>query len=137
MILMKSYRLKSFQLSEEILERIGRVKRKTGLTKNNVICRWAFYLSLSVAGNPLSDRKLSFPDGGRGEIAWEVFGGEQQRFLAKLLFDRCKIENEDKDEITSINLKDTLLAHINRGLTHLLGSKNVNSISDLMKTVLT
>ena len=34
--------IKNFQLSTEILDQISILKRKTGITKNNVLCRWHF-----------------------------------------------------------------------------------------------
>ena len=136
MSLMKKYPLKNFQLSTEILDQISILKRKTGITKNNVLCRWAFYCSLTIEGNPLANRKLTFPEAGKGEISWDVFGGEQAPLLAQLLVDQCKLENDQETLFTTTEFKDSLLAHINRGLSHLIGTKKVNSISDLARVAI-
>ncbi|MDC3075701.1 DNA sulfur modification protein DndE [Paracoccaceae bacterium] len=133
---MKRYPLKSFQLSTEILDQISVLKRKTGITKNNIICRWAFYCSLTLEGNPIANRKLNFPEDGKGEISWEVFGGEQAPLLAQLLVERSETETEQENLFSGSHLKDTLLAHINRGLSHLIGKRKVSSISDLARVAI-
>ena len=132
---MRNHPLKSFQLSNEILEQISRFKRKTGISKNNVICRWAFYYSISLDGSPLLNQNFSYPEGGKGEISWEVFGGEQSILLSKLLTKKCMDYDRNNPNINQI-LKDTLLSHIYRGLNQLLSTKKINSISDLIKTIL-
>ena len=73
---------------------------------------------------------MTFPEAGKGEISWDVFGGEQAPLLAQLLVDRCKLENDQETLFTTTEFKDSLLTY-KQGLTHLIGAKKVNTISDL------
>ena len=64
----------------------------------------AFYCSLTIE-KPLANRKLTFPEAGKGEISWDVFGGEQAPLLAQLLVDRCKLEMIKRRCLRLLNLK--------------------------------
>ena len=121
-------RVRSFQLNTEASDQLLRLRRSTGINKNNVLCRWAFCMSLRRNG-PLALVDLTFETSGRGEINWETFAGEHSSVYLALLKLRLV---EDGVELTSENLKIHLLQHINRGLGYLLGSKKIKTIRDLI-----
>ena len=120
--------IKSFQLSTQALDQLRRLKIKTGITKNNVLCRWAFCSSVAVAGK-LPRQNWDYDGSGRGEIAWETFSGENGAVYLSILKQRLI---EDQLEITNVSLKEQLLMHIHRGLGYLLGGGTVDSIEELV-----
>lgn len=125
--------IKSVQLNVEALEQITRLKKSLGINKNNVMCRWALLLSLSEPGK-MTELSLNFETGGRGEIAWDTFGGEHAAIYLAVLKLRL---NEDGIEPNYDNLRKHLIQHINRGLGYMLGGKNMKSIRDLVALALT
>ena len=120
--------VKAFQLNVEALDQISRIKKSVGINKNNVICRWAFMLSLKEPGR-ISDLNLTYDSSGRGEISWETFGGEFSAIYLALLKQRM---HQEEVSINTENLKTHILHHINRGLGYILGSGNIRSISHLI-----
>ena len=120
--------IKSIQLNQEALEQITRLKKSLGINKNNVICRWALVISLREGGK-LTPLSLNFDTGGRGEIAWETFGGAHASTYLALI--ELKL-NKEGIAPTAENLRKYIIQHINRGLGYLLGGKNMKSIRDLV-----
>ena len=121
--------IKSIQLSQQGLEQVSRLKRRTGIKKNNVLCRWALCISLREPGVPVADKLENDPNG-RGEIAWETLVGANGSLYLCLMKQRCF---EDGIEITPENLKTQFVLHIHRGLGYLLGSGKIQSIEDLVQ----
>jgi DNA sulfur modification protein DndE len=123
--------IKSVQLNIEALDQITRLKKSLGINKNNVMCRWALLLSLSETGK-ITELSLNFETGGRGEIAWDTFGGEHAAMYLAILKIRLK---EDGIEPNYDNIRKYLIQHINRCLGYMLGGKNLKSIRDLIALV--
>ncbi len=124
--------IKTFQLSTQALEQLSRLKRNTGISTNNVLCRWAFCLSLSEKSRP-PQQSFEYDGSGRGEISWETFSGEYGSVYLALLKQRCF---EDGCGVSSNELKNQLLLHIHRGLGYLLGNKSASSIEALVEGAL-
>ena len=120
--------IKSVQLNVEALEQITRLKKTLGINKNNVMCRWALLLSLREPGK-ITELNLNFDTGGRGEIAWDTFGGEHAAMYLAVLKLRLK---QDGIDPSYDNMRKHLIQHINRGLGYMLGGKSMKSIRDLI-----
>ena len=113
--------VKTTQNAKNIL---GRLKFNTGIQNWNIICRWAFCLSLKQESAPrVVDEKL---DG--VEMTYETFAGKHSNIYLTLLVNSLK---KHKLEIHQLNLNKYLRAHINRGISILYNLKMKN-ISDML-----
>ena len=113
--------VKTTQNAKNILSKI---KSKTGIQNWNIICRWAFCLSLKQDTPPrVIDEKL---DG--VEMTYETFAGKHSNIYLTLLINSLK---KHKLEIHQLNLNKYLRAHINRGISILYNLK-MKSISDMI-----
>ena len=113
--------VKTTQNAKNIL---GRIKSNTGIQNWNIICRWAFCLSLKQESAPrVVDEKL---DG--VEMTYETFAGKHSNIYLALLINSLK---KHKLEIHQLNLNKYLRAHINRGISILYNLKMKN-ISDML-----
>ena len=113
--------VKTTQNAKNILSKI---KSKTGIQNWNIICRWAFCLSLKQDTPPrVIDEKL---DG--VEMTYETFAGKHSNIYLTLLINSLK---KHKLEIHQLNLNKYLRAHINRGISILYNLKMKN-ISDML-----
>ena len=113
--------VKTTQNAKNILSKI---KSKTGIQNWNIICRWAFCLSLKQDTPPrVIDEKL---DG--VEMTYETFAGKHSNIYLTLLMNSLK---KHKLEIHQLNLNKYLRAHINRGISILYNLKMKN-ISDML-----
>ena len=112
--------VKTTQNAKNIL---GRLKFNTGIQNWNIICRWAFCLSLKQESAPrVVDEKL---DG--VEMTYETFAGKHSNIYLVLLMNSLK---KHELEIHQLNLNKHLRAHINRGISILYNLKMKN-ISDI------
>ena len=113
------------RLSHDSKERLVRLKRKTGIENWNVLCRWAFCLSLAEPSVP-PDRKVAADS--NVEMTWKVFGGQQHDVYYALLKERCL---EDGFEIDTETLSKQFHLHLARGIAYLAGMKSLKSIDGL------
>ena len=79
--------LKQIRLSAQAKEQLIRLKTRTGIGQWNVLCRWAFCLSLR---QPTPPAPLEVPADSNVELSWQVFGGEAQELYLALLKERCE-----------------------------------------------
>lgn len=121
--------IRSLQVSAQGLDRLSLLKRHTGITKNNVLCRWAFCVSLKTPKKP-NIEALDYDSGGKGEIAWETFAGGYGSVYLSLLKQRCI---DDGIEISPEALKQQLTQHVHRGLGYLVGNRQIQSIEGLIE----
>jgi DNA sulfur modification protein DndE len=119
--------IKQFRLSAQGREQLIRLKTRTGIGQWNILCRWAFCLSLR---QPTPPTPLDIPSDSNVEMTWQVFGGEAHEIYLSLLKERC-----EKDGITTSD--DVLLKqfrlHLHRGISHLATPQAVRSIGDLIR----
>ena len=105
--------LDTIRLSQKAKDRLIVLKRRTGITQWNILCRWALCRSLAEK-NPPPDHEIKTDS--NIEIAWSTFGGEYAGIYLVLLKSRCI---EDEIESTEEILQKQLLAHIHRGVNYL------------------
>lgn len=99
------------------------LKRRTGINHYNVLCRYAFCLSLANDTTPPLE---SFNFNGGIDIEWRIFTGGNEMLYLNLLMLRCEYDGVDKTE-EAIKLK--LYNHIHRGLSFMMSLNEY----DLMK----
>src|SRR5262249_53471841 len=78
-------RIRQFTLSAQAKEQLIRLKIKTGIEHWNVLCRWAFCLSLKEDSPP---SPIDIPADSNVELSWQVFGGEHADLYLALLIGR-------------------------------------------------
>lgn len=118
--------LETIRISAQGREQLSRLKRYTGIEHWNVLCRWAFCVSLAEATKP--PPTIMKIEGGV-EMTWRTFGGPQSELYFALLKHRCL---EDAVEPDDKNLAEQFRLHLHRGLSYLAANREVRSIGDLV-----
>ena len=111
--------------SANVRNSLTRIKTITGIPNWNIICRWAFCLSLKQTSLPREvDEKL---DG--IEIDYDILVGKNKSIYTQLLINNLVTH---KVEIDKKNLTKYLYAHVNRGV-NIIYTNKLKDISDLFK----
>jgi DNA sulfur modification protein DndE len=118
--------IKLIRLSAQAKEQLIRLKTRTGIAQWNVLCRWAFCLSLAQPSPPTP---LDVPADSNVELSWQVFGGEAQELYLALLKERCARDGLGTAEEV---LGRQLRLHLHRGISYLATPHLVRSIADLV-----
>ena len=110
--------------SASVRNSLTRIKTITGIPNWNIICRWAFCLSLKQTSLPREvDEKL---DG--IEIDYDTLVGKNKSIYTQLLINNL---DSHKVEIDKKNLTKYLYAHVNRGV-NIIYTNKLKDISGLM-----
>ena len=118
------------RISQQCKDQLVRLKRVTGLTHWNELCRVGFCLSLSVPGVPPQKKILSDSN---VEMTWKVFGGRHAELYLALLKMRLMRDSLTLDEAT---LNEQFKLHLHRGISYLAANKEVRSIDDLAAMII-
>lgn len=117
----------NIRLGQQSRDQLIRLKRITGIDNWNVLCRWAFCLSVADK-NPPPRAKVS------GEAAvemnWKTFAGEQADVYLALLIQRSHEEGRPANREV---LSELVRLHITRGIGFLTARRQLDGISSLMQ----
>src|SRR6266480_1902861 len=119
--------IKQFRLSAQARDQLIRLKTKTRITQWNILCRWAFCLSLR---QPTPPTPIEIPSDSNVEMTWQVFGGEAQELFLALLKERC--ERDGLGTSDDVLLRQFRL-HLHRGISQLATPHAIRSIADLIR----
>src|SRR6202023_2317003 len=122
--------IKQLRLSAKAREQLIRLKTRTGITQWNILCRWAFCLSLRQATPPTP---IEVPADSNVEMTWQVFGGEAQELYMALLKERCVRDGLDTDDDI---LSRQFRLYLHRGISYLATPHAIKSIADLVHLVM-
>jgi DNA sulfur modification protein DndE len=119
--------IKQVKVSTQAKEQLIRLKVRTGIPHWNVLCRWAFCLSLRQPSPPAANDVAADSN---VEMSWPVFGGDAHEIYLALLKERC-----ERDGLGS---SDDVLArqfrlHLHRGIGYLAAPQAIRSIADLIE----
>ncbi len=103
----------NIRLSQKAKDSLIKLKRTTGIQNWNVLCRWAFCMSLREPSIP---PKMDHPADSNVEMTWKIFAGDQQELYWSLLKTRCK---KDGVEYSGSNFQQQFRLHLHRGITYL------------------
>ena len=124
---MSDIRDRHIRISLAAKNQLIKLKRLTGITHWNELCRWAFCRSLSESLPP-PDVKISGDS--NVEMTWRVFAGNESEIYLALLKKRCRDEGKPTDEDS---LAEQLRLHIHRGIGYLASDRKVDSIEGLLR----
>jgi DNA sulfur modification protein DndE len=121
--------LKQIRLSAQAKEQLIRLKTRTGITQWNILCRWAFCVSLR---QPTPPTPIDPPADSNVEMTWQVFGGESQELYLALLKERCVRDGlGTSEEVLSRQFR----LHLHRGISYLATPHAIRSVGDLVRLV--
>jgi DNA sulfur modification protein DndE len=118
------------RLSQQAKDQLIKVKRVTGIEHWNVLCRWAFCISLAEKTKP-SQAKI--PADSNVEMTWRVFGGRHADLYFALLKERCLL---DGLKIEPDVLAQQFRLHLHRGISYLAAKREIRVIDDLISLAL-
>ncbi|HEV3256887.1 MAG TPA: DNA sulfur modification protein DndE [Gemmataceae bacterium] len=119
--------LKQIRLSAQAKDQLIRLKTRTGISQWNILCRWAFCLSMR---QPTPPTPIEVPADSNVEMTWQVFGGDCQELYLALLKERCALDGlETSDEVLARQFR----LHLHRGINYLATPQAVRSIRDLVR----
>jgi DNA sulfur modification protein DndE len=119
--------LKQIRLSAQAKEQLIRLKMKTGIGQWNILCRWAFCLSLR---QPAPPAPVEVPADSNVEMTWQVFGGDAQELYLALLKERCARDGLGTSEEV---LARWFRLHLQRGIAYLATPNTLRTIADLVR----
>lgn len=96
--------IKQIRLSSQAKEKLMRLKTRTGIQQWNILCRWAFCLSLK---EPTPPTPIDIPADSNVEMSWHVFGGDCHELYMSVLKERC---DRDGLEINPRDIKSPISA---------------------------
>ncbi|WP_139559692.1 DNA sulfur modification protein DndE [Methylotetracoccus oryzae] len=123
--------VETVRISRQGKDQLLKLRRQTGIEHWNVLCRWAFCVSLRDPKPPTPS--LEKLDGGV-EMTWKVFAGEQSDIYAALTQLRA---SQDDFPTSPDGAAACLRAHLHRGLSYLASGTTTRSLSDLTRRWLT
>ena len=118
------------RVSTQAKDLLVRLKRTTGIKQWNVLCRWAFCVSLAEPSRPAP---VSLVADSNVEMSWRVFGGRYADLYWALLKERCICDGLGTDDET---LARQFRLHLHRGISYLAGDRRLRRIEDLNSLVL-
>jgi len=117
--------IEHIRLSQQARDQLITLKRRTGISHWNVLCRWALCRSLAEPARP-PVIKLTFDS--NVEMSWRTFGGDLGDVLWAALRLRCYNDGLPLDEET---LAQQFRLHLHRGIGYLVGDPRVTDVAGL------
>lgn len=118
--------IKQIRVSSQARDQLIRLKTRTGIDQWNILCRWAFCLSLQEVTPPTP---VDIPADSNVEMTWHVFGGEHHELYLAVLKERCVRDGLDVSPETLVR---QFRLHLHRGISYLATPNKIRSISDLV-----
>lgn len=118
--------IEGFRVSKRGRDKLVTLKRKTGVDNWNVLCRWAFCVSLAERTPPRAER---IPSDSSVEMTWRTFAGEHEATYLALLKERCRQDGLDTSKRT---LATQFRLHLHRGIGYLAGDPSIRSVAGIL-----
>jgi DNA sulfur modification protein DndE len=123
--------IETIKISKRGRKQLSHIKRQTEIENCNMLCRWAFCVSIKDKTPPAIITQAL--DNGT-EISWKGFAGYQSEIFNALIIIRAR---QDGFPLNPEGITNCFMSHIHRGLYLLASSeKESKSLSDLMKRLL-
>lgn len=122
--------IESVRVSQAARDQLVTLKRRTGITNWNILCRWALCRSLAEPAPPPSVHLVLDSN---VEMSWRVFAGEHGDVYWGLLRYRCHTDGLALDDDT---LATQFRLHLHRGIGYLVGDPRVTDVAGLASLAL-
>jgi DNA sulfur modification protein DndE len=119
--------IKQVRLSSQAKDQLSRLKAKTGIQQWNILCRWAFCLSLN---QPTPPTPIDVPADSNVEMTWQTFGGDAHELYLAVLKERCVRDGLGCSD--DVLLRQFRL-HLHRGISYLATPQAIRSVADLVR----
>jgi DNA sulfur modification protein DndE len=119
--------IETIRLSQDAKEQLIRLKRHTGISQWNVLCRWALLRSLA---EPTEPTNLKLPSDSNVEMTWRVFAGSYAPLFEALVIARHRMRGHPADERS--DLAEYFRQHLHRGIGTLAGDRSSRSIASML-----
>lgn len=116
----------TLRISKRGRDQLLKVRRQTGVEHWNVLCRWAFCISLRETTPP--PQTADTLEGGV-EMSWKVFSGEYAEIYAALCWHRLAADGLPNNPDAAAAC---LRAHIHRGLSYLAAGTDTKTLPDFL-----
>ena len=120
--------IEHIRLSKQARDQLVKLKRYTGIEHWNVLCRWAFCISIA---EPAPPPKVKIPADSSVEMNWRTFAGPHSEIMAALLKIRCV---RDGWSLHPEQLAHAFRLHLHRGIGYLAANKSINNLCLLVET---
>jgi DNA sulfur modification protein DndE len=118
--------IESIRLSEKAKLQLITMKRRTGITNWNVICRWAFCLSMQEKSIPPDE---VIPADSSIEMSWRTFAGQADQVYLGMLLVRAE---RDRIPMEKQALAHYFRLHLHRGISYLTGVHGADDLPGLL-----
>ena len=118
--------VENIRLSERAKTQLITVKRRTGIQHWNVLCRWAFCMSIARKTPPPNE---TIPADSSVEMTWKTFSGGDEDFYWGLLMFRAE---QDDIKMNKNALAHYFRLHLHRGISYLAGSNGPQNLEKLV-----
>ena len=119
-----AFPIETIRLSERAKQQLITLKRNTGIENWNVLCRWAFCLSVAESSKPPVEGQS---DASSIEMHWKTFAGHEEDAYRAVLLARM---TQDFGSFTASQVSMQFRLHLHRGISRLAGRK-IRSIAEL------
>ena len=105
------------RLPQKVKLKLLEIRKETGIENWNILCRWAFCMSLNEADEP-DLLSANSSDVNAIEMTWKTFGGEHASLYACIFTYRRKLFSENVNAVDYFNM------HLLRGIDLLRCSRD-------------
>ena len=109
------------RVSEKARLQLITIKKRTKIKNWNIICRWAFLISLKDESTPAPENIIADSS---VEMTWKTFAGNHDGLYRSLLVYRLQ---KDKIDLTKENLVKYFKIYLHRGISFLTSSIDISS----------
>lgn len=120
--------IETVKVSEKARIQLITLKKRTGIQNWNVLCRWAFCLSLKEE-TPLPNETIVTDSS--VEMTWRTFTGGDENLYMNLLIYRA---NKDQIKIEKDELNNYFKLHLHRGISY-LNAAQTDSIEKFLSQI--
>jgi DNA sulfur modification protein DndE len=117
--------IETIRLSDKARTQLISLKRRTGITQWNVLCRWAFCLSLAEGSKPPNEE---IPSDSSIEMSWRTFTGGHEDVYRAVLLQRARRDDVPADPGA---MQHYFRLHVHRGISYLI-TRDLDSIAALV-----
>lgn len=109
--------IETVRVSEKAKLQLMTIKKRTKIKNWNIVCRWAFLLSLKDKSIPAPEE---IPSDSNVEMTWKTFTGNYDKLFLSLLLKRLA---KDNIATSKENISRYFKIHLHRGISFLSGTQ--------------